>query len=72
MTYEERQKWICNDCGKDNCFYVNSSLESKCPFLDTVMYGWEFGYNDAIDKVCNFNMPDDFESHLKKAMEEQQ
>lgn len=34
-------------------------------------------YNDAIDKACkwfkfNFNMPDDFESHLKKAMEEQQ
>jgi len=33
------------------------------------------GYNDAIDKACkwlkhNFNMPDDFESHLKKAMEQ--
>jgi len=32
------------------------------------------GYNDAIDEACkwlkyNFNMPDDFEAHLKQAME---
>ena len=54
MTYEERQKCICNDCGKDNCEYVNRSLERKCPFLDAVMYGWEFGYKDTIDEACAF------------------
>ena len=37
---------------------------------------YEKGYKDAIDKACewlkcNFNMPDDFEFHLKKAIEEQ-
>lgn len=37
--------------------------------------GYSDGYKDAVDKACewlkcNFNMPDDFESHFRKAMEE--
>ena len=52
MTKEERQKWVCHDCGKDNCAYVNRGLEYKCPFLDAIMYGWDFGFSDAIDKAC--------------------
>ena len=39
--------------------------------------GHEQGYKDAFNKACewlkyNFNMPDDFEIHFRKAMEEQQ
>lgn len=40
-------------------------------FIDAI----EYGKKQLIDKACewlkaNFNMPDDFESHLRKAMEE--
>ena len=43
--------------------------------LHVLNKGHEQGYKDAIDKACewlkcNFNMPDDFESHFRKAMEE--
>jgi len=43
--------------------------------LHVLNKGHEQGYKDAIDKTCewlkcNFNMPDDFESHFRKAMEE--
>ena len=36
---------------------------------------YRIGYKKAIDKACewlkcNFNMPDDFESHFRKTMEE--
>ncbi len=57
-------------------------LQHLLSFLNTLEVketddAYKQGYNDAIDKACkwlkyNFNMPDDFESHLKKAMEEQQ
>ena len=45
--------------------------------LHVLNKGHEQGYKDAIDKACewlkyNFNMPDDFEFHFRKAMEEQQ
>ena len=45
--------------------------------LHVLNKGHEQGYRDAIDKACewlkyNFNMPDDFEIHFRKAMEEQQ
>lgn len=78
MTYEERQKAICKECTDYNtskCPYVIRSL--RCPNLSNQMDGWELGWEDAIDKACdwlkcNFNMPDDFEFHLKKAMEERQ
>ena len=78
MTYEERKKWLCQQCGKpQQCGYVNRNLEDKCPVIQETMEGWELGWQDAIDKACewlkcNFNIPDDFEFHLKKAMEKQQ
>ena len=78
MTYEERAKTLCNNCeARENCAYISRNLERNCSFKETTMYGWELGWQDAIDKACewlkcNFNMPDDFEFHLKKAMEEQQ
>lgn len=77
MTYEEREKMLCNNCeAKENCSYISRNLERKCSFRETVMYGWELGHKDATDKACewlkyNFNMPNDFEYHFKKAMEEQ-
>ena len=77
MTYGERKKWLCEQCGKpQQCGYVDRNLEDKCPVIQETMEGWELGFQDAIDKACewlkcNFNMPDDFEFHLKKAMEEQ-
>lgn len=75
MTYEERERQVCIECRENvKCPYTSRNLEYKCQNLSDTMYGWELGYMDAIDKACkwlkyNFNMPDDFESHLKKAME---
>ena len=55
MTYEEREKQLCNNCeAKENCSYISRNLESKCSFRETVMYGWELGYKDAIDKACEW------------------
>lgn len=55
MTYEEREKILCNNCeAKENCSYINRNLERKCSFRETTMYGWELGYNDAIDKACKW------------------
>ena len=74
-------EWLnnfCQQCGKpQQCGYVNRNLEDKCPVIQETMEGWELGWQDAIEKACewlkrNFNMPDDFESHFSKAMEEQQ
>jgi hypothetical protein len=51
MTYEERQKRLCDNCeAKENCSYISRNLENKCSFRETVMYGWELGYKDAINK----------------------
>ena len=55
MTYEEREKQLCNNCeAKENCSYISRNLESKCSFRETVMYGWELGYEDAIGKACEW------------------
>ncbi len=51
------------------------------PFEGILIHGnndaYRLGYKKAVDKACewlkcNFNMPDDFECHFRKAMEEQQ
>lgn len=55
MTYEEREKILCNNCeAKENCSYISRNLERKCSFRETTMYGWELGYNDAIGKACKW------------------
>ena len=55
MTYEEREKQLCNNCeAKENCSYISRNLERKCSFQETTMYGWELGWQDAIDKFCKF------------------
>jgi len=55
MTYEEREKTLCNNCeAKENCSYISRNLERKCSFRETTMYGWELGYKDAVDKVCEY------------------
>lgn len=88
MTYEEREKRLCNNCeAKENCSYISRNLERKCSFKETTMYGWELGYKDAIEKACEYiknNHADIFIRYirgyeaddeielLKKYMEEQQ
>ena len=81
MTYEEREKMLCNDCeAKENCSYISRNLERKCSFRETVMYGWELGWKDATDKACEWLrrtqpqiiFPDTTIERFKKAMEEQQ
>jgi hypothetical protein len=55
MTYEERQNAICKECTDYNtskCPYVIRSL--RCPNLSNQMDGWELGYKDAVDKVCEY------------------
>ena len=50
MTYEERKRWLCQQCGKPHqCGYVNRGLQDKCPAIQEKMEGWELGYQDAID-----------------------
>lgn len=51
MTYEERKKWLCEQCGKTHqCGYVDRGLTDKCPRISEVMEGWELGCMDAIEK----------------------
>lgn len=55
MTYDEREKQLCNNCeAKENCSYMSRNLERKCSFRETTMYGWKLGYKDAIDKACEW------------------
>lgn len=50
MTYEERKRWLCQQCGKPHqCGYVNRGLQDKCPVIQEKMEGWELGHADAID-----------------------
>lgn len=54
MTYEERQKWVCEQCGKpETCGYVGRNLVNKCCYNQDVMEGWELGQKDAVEKACN-------------------
>ena len=82
MTYEERQKQLCDNCeAKENCSYISRNLERKCSFKETVMYGWKLGYKDAINKSYEWLLDryydngyldlDDIDE-LKDKMEEQQ
>ena len=53
MTYEERQKQVCDECYKQrqtDCSYHNRNLQRKCPDLDSIMYGWELGQKDAAEE----------------------
>jgi len=51
MNYEERKRWLCQQCGKPHqCGYVNRGLEDDCTALQEWMQCWELGYQDAIDK----------------------
>ena len=55
MTYEERKKWICEQCNqKTDCAYVIRNMEYKCLLVEERMEDWELGYKDAIDKFCKF------------------
>ena len=55
MTYEEREKQLCNNCeAKENCSYISRNLERKCSFKETTMYGWELGWQDSIDKAVEW------------------
>ena len=55
MTYEERERQLCNNCeAKENCSYISRNLERKCSFRETTMYGWEFGYKDATNKALEW------------------
>lgn len=48
MTYEERKKWVCEQCNENaNCPYIPRQLEDKCQNISDTMYGWELGYKDA-------------------------
>lgn len=85
MTYEERERQLCNNCeAKENCSYISRNLERKCSFQETTMYGWELGYKDAVDNACewladnllhywgqiNANDTEEFIDNFRKAMEE--
>ena len=49
MTYEERKRLLCQQCGKQQCGYANRGLQDKCTDKKEKMEGWEHGYQDAID-----------------------
>lgn len=55
MTYEEREKTLCNNCeAKENCSYISKNLERNCSFKETTMYGWKLGYKDVIEKTVKW------------------
>jgi hypothetical protein len=55
MTYEERKKWVCEQCNENaNCPYIPRQLEDKCQNISDTMYGWELGYRDAIEKAVEW------------------
>ena len=49
MTYEERKRLLCQQCGKQQCGFVSRGLQDKCPAIQEKMEGWELGYQDATD-----------------------
>ena len=49
MTYEERKRLLCQQCGKQQCGYANRDLQDKCTALQEWMQCWELGYQDATD-----------------------
>jgi hypothetical protein len=54
MTYEERQKAVCQQCHSQRaieCGFVSRGLSSKCSYLQDVMYGWELGQKDTIEAI---------------------
>ena len=80
MTREELKEKAALEAYPENVSY-STLVEKNVDYngRDRVIYkqGYDKGFDDAIEKTCewlkcNFNMPDDFEFHLKKAMEEQQ
>ena len=81
MTYEERKRLLCQQCGKQQCGYVNRHIEDKCLAIQEKMEGWELGWQDAIDKAFDF-LIERYENQgvilledineLKQRMEEQQ
>ena len=77
MTYSERQKQICEECGQpETCGYVSRGLQSKCLYLQNVMYGWELGQKDTLDAVetCvdkgNSAATEEFMNGLKQFIEQ--
>ena len=88
MTYDEREKQLCRECiEKETCPYILRKLEYKCQHLSDMMYGWELGCKDAIDKACEWlrdnhveiflrylrgHDSEDEVEHFKKYMEEKQ
>lgn len=54
-AYKERQKQVCMGCGDcANCGFISRNLESDCPHMIAKMDGWELGWQDAIDKACEW------------------
>lgn len=54
MTYKERQQAICKECciHDERCAYFTRNMQDDCPKITSRMVGWELGYQDAVDKVC--------------------
>ena len=83
MTYEEREEQICRECRmKETCPYIPRKMEYKCQHLSDMMYGWELGWQDALDKAIEWldehlleywgqqnSDPSNFFIDFKKAME---
>ena len=58
--YKDAEQRICNACSSHkDCPWVIRGLESKCPYLGDVMYGYEVCQEDmkkdAIDSVVQTN-----------------
>ena len=52
MTYEERQKWLCEQCRHHNdCAYRIRGLDATCVYAGQIMDGWELGQQDTADKA---------------------
>ena len=55
MTIEEWEKQLCRECSmKETCPYIPRKMECKCQHLSDMMYGWQLGYRDAIEKAVEW------------------
>ena len=79
-TMRDKIKYFCQQKGMTEeqlADEINKAFEQPSgeELIHVLHKGAAIGRKEMLDKACewlkcNFNMPDDFESHFKKAMEE--
>ena len=70
-----KQEEICRRCGQQQCGYIIRGLQDKCPTIQDLTEGWEQGYEDAVEKACEWlseqmgeiKFIEDFKKHMTES-----